>query len=107
MLKLLLSELATVRVVCRGKIKVKTADGKGTEEAPCAGVFEMPLERLATAFRIGNRAEWACPFCELRYHLSGPAGGNINPFEPLVKAISDLALLQKRFEIEFVVKQKD
>jgi hypothetical protein len=106
LLKLLLSELTQVRVVCRGTVKI--TDGKETREIPCAGVFEMPLERLATAFRANPQlADWACPFCRQEYHLSNQRGGHIDPFEPFVKAVADLNALSDRFGIEFVVKQKD
>jgi hypothetical protein len=103
LLKLLLSELKLVRVVCHGRVKQKD-----DTDLPCNGVFEMPLERLATAFcGDAKLAQWACPFCGQEYHLSSQRSTRLDPFGPLVDAITNLLSLRDRLEIEFVIPQKD
>ena len=95
-MKVPLSELKLVRVVCKGT----------TGGGPCGAVFEMPLERLATTFRESPQlAVWRCPFCKEEYHLSDPRGGHLDPFAPFVKAALDLASLGDRLGVEFVLPE--
>ena len=97
LLSFFLSELATVRVVCRG-VKAGT---------PCGAVVEMPLARLKDAFLSVGVAAWECPFCRTPFHLHLPNGNPRDPFTPLVNAILDLENIKDRVEIQFIIPGKD
>jgi hypothetical protein len=58
-LKLPLSELKTVRVLCKGKKRGET---------DCGAVIEMPLARLASIAKNPPTLN-ACPFCGTPFHL--------------------------------------
>lgn len=87
LLKVLLSELSTVRVVCK----------------KCGAVFEMPLDRLAAAFR---KTAQCCPFCGAGFHLFNPQGHAADVLGPFAQALADLQQAQN-CDVEFVLPQKE
>jgi hypothetical protein len=97
-LKILLTELTLIRVVCKGH----RSDG-----VPCGAVFELSLDRIAGTFQNGQLAEWVCPFCKTAFHLHDRLGNHLDPFAPLAKAVADLAAMGKSLEVQFVIPAKD
>jgi hypothetical protein len=82
--KFLLRELKTVHVVCRGK------DQKGQE---CGMAFDVPIDRLASAF-----PKCQCPVCGTSFR---PDAGAADPFGPLATAIKTLNGI-KDLEIQLI-----
>ena len=94
LLKILLSELNTVRLVCQGKRQ----DG-----APCGATIEMPLDRLDSAFAM----RCACQFCGTPFAVSSPDGTAKSPFPELVAAFRNLNAISRNVRVEFVLPDKD
>ena len=82
LLVFLLSELATLRVVCR--------------RPGCGGVTEMPLDRVAARF-----ADPRCPVCQGEL-LPGNAAG-ANPLTQLARAAVALQAHAANVDVEFVL----
>jgi hypothetical protein len=93
-LKILLSELQTVRLVCQG-----TVGGK-----PCRTTLEVPIERLAT---IANQGGRECPVCKTAFGVFPINGATQDGFGPLAEAIRNLVAVKDRVVIEFTIPQKD
>lgn len=85
LLAILLSELKTVRVICRHTTPANRE---------CGGVVEVPIEDLA---RVR-----ACPLCKLELLRGGPE----DHARFLVQAVHDL-LAQPTATIEFVLPAKE
>ncbi len=85
-----LAELGTIRIVCQGKTALKGE--------PCSAVFEMPLERLATAFQ---NPDIKCPFCGTGFQIYTPDGRQTSPFFALSEAIANLRAIESRVQIQF------
>jgi hypothetical protein len=91
LLKFLLSELKTFRIVCRGK-----PDGKTV----CGAVLEVSRERLATTFKP---KECKCPVCGEPFHTYEPAGNTRNPFAALAEALARTDSIEDRMVVELVL----
>jgi hypothetical protein len=93
LLKILLEELETVRVVC---VNCKTA-------------FDFPLKNLDGAFsaKEGNEERWECPHCHNLVQGGTSGKATRGPFHPLLKAISLLKDLKDKVEVQFVVREGD
>jgi hypothetical protein len=92
-IKFLLSELSTVRIVCKGK--------RGND--PCGYVSEVPLDHLDTFY---NRMS-SCPFCNTPFGVLPRAAGTLQDgFGPLAQAIKNLNAVKQQVEIEFVLPEK-
>src|SRR5437764_12980 len=87
----LLSELETVRVVCK--------------KATCGAVIEVPISRLGNFFQGGN-----CRVCNNSFgvvdSLQRPITG-INWLETLENVLTALKNASKNVEIEFVLPAKE
>jgi hypothetical protein len=79
-----LSELGTVRLVCRRK--------------DCGGVFEMPVERLPL------KDFQSCPVCQAAFKESDVAPGHL---ANLGSAIKQVLSLKDTVEVQFVLKDQD
>lgn len=90
LLKFLLSELKTVRLVCQG-----TVGGQ-----PCGAVTEVPLERLLTITRQGGDQ---CRICNTPFGIFPKPGTAQDGFGPLAQAIIDLLAAKDRVQVEFVI----
>lgn len=88
LLKILLTELRTVRIRCKS----------------CGSVVEMPVENLATRFQ-----GVACPLCRQMFIPPGSAADakGVNPFVELAKAMDLLGHLAPLVEIEFSLPAKE
>lgn len=86
-LRILLNELRTARVLCRNKIG-SLNDPDGMKE--CGTITEVPIERL------GNVNH--CPVCG---YIIGPFSKG--PMESLAKSIIDLGSRGSEIEIQFVI----
>lgn len=85
-LKLMLSELTTVRVHCK---------------APsCGGIVELPIGKLSTKYRGGE-----CPLCKTEFVAINDIGDN--PFFLLEKVALMFAKAEDKVEIEFVVPARE
>lgn len=78
-LRLLLDELTTVRLLCQNK--------------GCGGVVEYPLERLRGKFQFAN----ACPLCGTEF------GGSGSPIYDLAAAIDRVKDMGERVKVEFIL----
>lgn len=78
LLAFLLSELSTVRVLCK----------------KCGGVIEFPCEKLAFYFQSPK-----CPLCR---HDFGPSDDD-NPFAAIAKAVATFKLIHGQVDVEFVL----
>ena len=87
LLRFLLTELKTVRVICKRK--------------DCGAVTELPVERLEHAFR-----EFKCPLCRAKIRN---APGEEDVFDLLGRAVRKLhePQVRERIAIEFVLPDKD
>ena len=83
LLTFLLSELTTVRVICR--------------HAGCGAITEVPIDALQTM--LGNE----CPVCRTRFLAQAPPHVQQATFADLAKAINGIAANKDRVEIEFVL----
>lgn len=95
LLAFLLSELRTVRILCRG-----SKNGKR-----CSGVVELDVSDLPSVFRhLG-----ACPLCGESFAvlIASTDGVAQDGFTPLSRAIQNLNAESSRFEIEFVLPKKE
>jgi len=81
-LKILLSELVTVRVRCR--------------QQGCGAIVEIPTEELDQKFHSG-----LCPFC--RAVLQLPQN---NHLAELARALRELKAAHQQVEVQFVIPQK-
>lgn len=90
----LLSELQTIRVLCRGQ-----RNGK-----PCSGVVELDLADLEHFYQRLN----ACPLCGSSFGVFPASSGGVaqDGFTPLQRALADLNAVAKRFEVELVLPKK-
>lgn len=88
LLRFLLSELKTVRVLCK--------------DAACGAITEMPIGKLDAMLRA---KQCACPVCG-RSFLSPPDVGQ-NYFAMLAIAIAGLAAIKSNVEVEFVLLDTD
>ena len=93
-----LAELAIVRIVCNGKVKV---DGK---EAPCGAVLEVPIRKLTTMFQ---QKQACCPCCGEDFQVFEKTGTGKDPFAPFASAFLALAEIHKRVNLEFVIPDPD
>jgi hypothetical protein len=84
-LKILLEELKTVRLVCK---------------ACNRGVIEVSIERFGEALNKGE-----CRFCQTAFFPSSGPGAK-DPFNSLRLAIADL-LREDRLGIEFIIRQPE
>jgi hypothetical protein len=89
-LKILLSELKIVRIKCKGK--------HGQNGDPCAMIYEVPIENLASVFQQN-----CCPICGKPFYR--PDSGN--PLPSLAAALQMVASVNDTLEIEFVIPNKD
>ncbi len=74
----LLSELKTVRILCR--------------EKKCGGIFELPIDALFLKRPI------ECPFCEAKW-----GDGQNNPLKDLAHILEKLGGMSQLFDVEFVL----
>ena len=90
LLKILLTELKTVRVRCKND--------------QCGAVIELPVEKLTDRFR-----STVCPVCRSLFVPPGSqaAAHGTNPFMNLAKAIELFVQLGSLVEIEFVLPAKE
>jgi hypothetical protein len=79
LLSFLLSELETIRVICR--------------HDSCRGIIELSIEDLA------RRQPTKCPFCNGDWDYRGDRG----PLAKYADAIADLKRCEKRMAVEFVL----
>ena len=94
LLAFLLSELRTIRIVCKGQIKGK----------PCGTVLEVPLSNLADFFA---RTDATCRHCNTSWlHFPSP-GDAQEPFRLLAQAINNFANMKERVDVEFVLPDKE
>ena len=82
LLAFLLSELNTVRILCR----------------KCSAVAEMPLADL------GRQPGHACRFCNAPFSLPPK---NPGPFAALAQAIGELQKMNSAVDVEFVLPDKE
>lgn len=86
--KFLLSELSTVRLVCKDK--------------SCGAITEMTLEKLRTRF---SQSDPCCPVC--RAEFGDPATSSTsNPLRDFAQAVRALQARQQFVEVEFVLPDK-
>lgn len=85
-LKIMLSELTTVRIHCQG------LDGQGS----CPGIVEMALAKMVEKYQSQK-----CPLCGASIPNTSP-----NHLEQLGRSIEALNG-QRGLKIEFVIPQKD
>jgi hypothetical protein len=91
-LRILLSELHTIRIVCN-----------------CKTVVEIPISKLTDSSR-GKCEGMTCPGCGTYIRNPGTGTGNIpgdDAFDLLSKAWQDLQKIQGNFHIEFVLPVRD
>jgi hypothetical protein len=88
LLKIMLAELETIRIVCKD----------------CKTVFEFPLDNLEKAFRTKDKT-WECPHCHnpVMGDSSGSATGG--PFVPLLKAIRLLKDAHEKIDVQFIIRE--
>ena len=84
LLRILLTELSTVRLVCKSK--------------DCGAVTEVSLDQLA--FRFGDVR---CPVCHADF---GEADASGNPLKNFALAVRALQSRSKLLEAEFIVREK-
>lgn len=83
-LKILLGELKTVRILCKGK------NGKG-----CRGIVELPVEAIAELYR-----DQKCPLCGV--DIPNTSTNHLEQLGKTLIALRDF----KTFEVEFVIPEK-
>jgi hypothetical protein len=96
--KFLLSELATVRIKCKGTQQ----DGK-----PCKTILEIARDRLANFFVVDG---CKCPKCSTPFVFKkddGVSQSHVNAFRLLAEAMDKLQSISDRVEVEFVLPRKD
>lgn len=86
-----LSELTTVRVICKHMIRVRKREGEVNEQ--CGAVAEVPLERLVTIT--------SCPCCGNTLQIHGRREGG---YRDLARLLTDLAS-DPALEIQFVLPE--
>jgi hypothetical protein len=92
LLRFLLSELKTVRVICNGKVNGKS----------CGMIYEMSIESLS------NHIDH-CPVCHQKFIFPKPGipNGTIHPLANLADAIEELERRRDGFEVQFVLPDND
>lgn len=81
LLRILLTELSTVRLVCKDK--------------SCGAVTEISLEQLRTRF-----SDVRCPLCKAAFGDSDVGG---NPFKDFAQAVRAIQSRSDHVEVEFVL----
>jgi hypothetical protein len=90
-LKMLLSELETIRVVCKH----------------CGTASEIPIVRLYQ--QPGRSHGVRCPGCNISIRNAGDATGSLPPedaFDQLAGAWQALDAMKGNFDIEFIIRQE-
>jgi hypothetical protein len=89
LLAFLLSELATVRVICKNP--------------KCGNVTELKTSVVGKWFNDASTGEVRCPTCGNVFYAT--TAGRDNPFLSLEHAVNDFSLIAARVGIEFVVPE--
>jgi hypothetical protein len=97
LLKILLTDLQTVRLVCKG---VK----KEAPEKPCGAVFEFPVAEVGEVFPDGTGR---CPFCGIAFQWSEPNGKKRSPFVLLAEALEKLKAVAGVVDVQFISSVKE
>lgn len=95
LLAFLLSELNTVRLVCRGNY----------QDRPCGAVLEIGLAELENLYQRVTK----CPLCGQSFGVFPHNSGGVarDGFGPLFRAVADLKAVQDRFGLEFVLPARE
>jgi hypothetical protein len=91
-LELLIQELKSIRIACKGN-----RDGK-----PCQVIIEIPLE-CSDGFFPKDKCK--CPWCEQSFYPQLEGISLKNPFNPLAEAIRCLLAIQDKVSVTFVVEE--
>ncbi|HLK60045.1 MAG TPA: hypothetical protein VKU00_26025 [Chthonomonadaceae bacterium] len=83
LLKVLLEEIKSVRVICQ----------------KCHTIVELPIEAIGEKF-----ASQQCPFCKNSFTVAGVVPPD--PFHTLALALQSLQKISSQVKIEFVVPQE-
>lgn len=85
LLKIMLSELATVRVLCKS--------------STCGAVIEMPLADMPRMLALGE-----CPVCHASFRVPSSSGPDL--LAALARSIQAVQAASGRVEIQFVIPQQ-
>ena len=90
LLSFLLSELSTIRLICKNQ--------------GCGAVAEMSLQDLATLTHAGGKATDLCAFCGQPFSLkSRQAAPAPAPLWQLAQAVAQMRYIESLVDVEFVL----